>query len=662
MNRRIKLVKMICLLSIILMTCYAYFVSSIPSLKKIGCGKAAAEQISNLKNKLMSCYEDRDKRTWISLFRDPQNRGLDVLKINQEGFSNGARLYYFSRSATSLGVKIGTEKNWHYQNLGSTSYATRVLSSADFTQSDLDAGILIRPYPSNGSIFVRISSQNIDKTSPLAPVAKADGSRSLFLAFTMLVFIFMGSSFWIYHYTSKPQWGVLFLSGVFILAVFNFERPYRGMSGFLSQADDTYYTAYAINHIAKGNIFDCGTYVPFSRKKNVPCYGLPGTALMLEPGIFVMASLTNTKVYGGFNLNKLRAMRSMSALYGLLSMIMMFMALHVIKASSFNLTLASTLLIGTSLAKWAFVRSIFTHSPEIFLSTCFVFFFALWSKRKIKTYMFSFLAAMILGIVIFVRGEYLIAGAALPFFLMPWGKLKKPKEYVPISIYLTFFAISVFFYRYVTAHTSGYGTGTGTRLIISSFGDLFGFEFYERFGTHAKMVLESFYYSGGFPFIGLFSLGVILYKQAHLDRFICFCIFFIISYFILTTLFVSPLGLEWQHRYYLKLYPYFMVLTALAYHKFRNRVIQIGFFLAILFSTTINFSTLENYYKGTGIIYYERMKFVLTNEQILTRGWDPGYYQNALVGFATILFLSSTVIIYEGARWFSLTLIKPKAS
>jgi hypothetical protein len=467
-----------------------------------------------------------------------------------------------------------------------------------------------------------------------------------------------------YNRTSEKRWAFIAIAACFFVAVLNFERPFRGMGGYIDKGDDTYYIAYAISHLRDGNIFQCRTDVPFSHSKGVPCKGLPGTAVILELGVLVRSLVTDDSFFGDITLDKLRAMRLASAFYGFLAMIALFLVLHILGPNFINILLAGSLLWGTSLSKWTFDRSIFTHSMELFLLGSALVCLALFFKRKISATAAALGTSVILGALIFVRGEFIIAMFIVPAVFVNFQKNQRSSDIIrslfPMLIYMGSVGLFLLAYRSMATQTSDYATANG-RLILKSFSDLGDIVFWERFSKHIIMVLESFWISGGLPYVGLLTAAFFLAREKKVSKNTILASIFCVTYFVITALFNTPLGAEWQHRYFLKLYPFFFISIYLFYVS-TQRWLR-GILLATIFSSlVVQYKLNEAYFVNSEITYFERFKTILTDMHFDLHGYIDGFYSGYLMSyiiFAVLSFAASFKCAIELLKTRSIASLSP---
>lgn len=333
--------------------------------------------------------------------------------------------------------------------------------------------------------------------------------------------------------------------------------------------DDSYYLAYTQNLIQYGDFFREPTQIAFGRRLVPNNHGMPGVSIMLSPPSIIRALCVNS-IGERFSLQKIdiALMRGLSASYALEAMIFLFLTLHRIRPSVWSVLLPVMLLWCTSLPKWAFIRSIFTHSPEMFL-LCLALFLATKQIQTIRDFRLVALP-IVLGLLILLRGEYIFISFLL-LFLYPLSfkcAIKKNKIILIRFLQLIILSIAVLiYYDWVGNIPTGYGTVSSAKLPIER--GVLSILF--RFIDNANILILSYIKNGGLLIIASISWIIVALSQKLNVKIQCpisnndnsivppirlWCLAVIsIVMFLLNCAFTPPLGMEFQHRYSIKLYP-----------------------------------------------------------------------------------------------------------
>lgn len=635
--------------------------SSIFTVKKpevIPCSDEYSHQlVGDLK--YISCVKDSNGEVWFlskKVFK-PRLEYSDPI-INSKKFPDGVYVDVVSTTNGLVDFRYSGETKGHIQGTGTTIYSRRSVATATFSHKDLKKGVHVYPYPYDGrDIYFKLRPPKIGSalaTKILMPSDAYGASKKIIIGIMALLILTCIFSAAKYIKTRKKRWALLALSSSFFLAALNFGRPFRGMGGYIDRGDDTYYVAYAESQLANGDLFSCDTDVSFSKMQHVPCFGLPGTPIMLELGILGRKLLAGDSFYGHITLAKLRAMRVTSAFYGFIATILLFLAFHMIRPGVMAIVLSGGIIWGTSLWKWVFVRSIFTHSPEMALLSAIVLLMVMIQTNRIRVSVGAILIAVLLGMQIFVRGEYLICVLLMPFFFIPYPlRVENIKQLMrSIFSYIVIITPFIIAYRVAAEKIGTYAKGNGA-LILHSFADLTEQSFYTYLAKNFQEVMTSFWQSGGLPFIGAACLVLLIFKYKVRDRLIIWSSIFVLIFFTVTTLFHTPLGSEWGNRYYLKLYPFFFIyiLYFLNYSGALGRFICIS---AVAGALIRQYQLVETYYTGHEIENYERYKNLLTDMQFHMQGYQHGFYSIYFLAFLMLTFTTCFALLktfFEGSRF-----------
>lgn len=618
----------------------------------IECPEKELQKISG-DIKMTACITDRNGKLWFYSERLANPVRYDTIKINPSHFPNGVILSYMSDTQTPFSIALGEGKEGEIYSNASTTAGRQAIVTAEYTPEQVRNGITISPYPKEGRdvyFYLDTPKKAIQAYTPPIWSGSIGGTYYNLYAISISLLLVFLLSLLFYMKNFSIRWGFLALSCSFFLATLNYERPFRGMAGAIDAADDTYYTAYAISHITEKNMFKCDTNVPFSNKQHVRCYGLPGTPIMLEAGLLLRSIFTSKKFFGEFDYGELNIMRMTSAFYTFMATVMLFLALRILSPNIMNIILAISLIWGTSLAKWGFDRSIFTHSPEMFLLCSICFILALLSKNKIHKIPGSILLSLIWGMIIFVRGEYILA-FLLPCFYQKGLSLphkNRIMQRLPTILYLLIFSVFILLYKEMARRTSAYASGA-EGLIFKHFSDLWSMEFHSKLFDNFRVVIESFLQSGGLPFIAAFSF-IKMKVNRNLDPFLQWTLYFVLLFFTVTTLFYVPLGSESQHRYYLKLYPFFFIYINSLYGKSTKTLWKSALLILVFTALFIQYRLVEN--DLSGIVAGERFKNLLTDDQYNFFGNVRNFYGNYTLSYiilciASIFPIKNLIKIYK---------------
>ena len=190
--------------------------------------------------------------------------------------------------------------------------------------------------------------------------------------------------------------------------------------------------------------------------------------------------------------------------------------------------------------------------------------------------------------------------------------------------------------------TSSYASGV-EGLIIKHLADFWLPEFYQKLLFNIKIVLESFWQSGGIPFIGIFSVIMLYLYKIKRKPLIYWSIPFVIFYFVITTLFYVPLGSEEQHRYYLKLYPFFFMYINCFYTATTSKAWKTALLTCIAIALIIQYKLVEKNFTDARVAG-ERFKNLLTDTQYNFSGYIHGFYGNYTLAY-TLLCIASVIAI-----------------
>lgn len=589
----------------------------------------------------ITCVQDSAGKIWFVLKSTQNSIHSHYAKLKPEAFPLGVKIETLTNDRAPLNFQIQDGEIQSSPPHTSTAEGHKMVLSGFFSSEDLQKGVTILPSTLNSTFVFRLSQvESKVKTEAIRPgLANGDSRYSLGLVSALMMVLIILYSLQ-YVVSKQRRWGILALSACFILGFINFERAYRGMSGYIDKGDDTYYIAFVQSHLRDHDLFKCDSNVDFSHMEHVPCKGLPGLPLMLEPGIFLYSLLKGQSIYGDLNLSKLRFMRVWGAFYAFLATVFIFLLLHEFGISFLNIIFGAALIWGTSLSKWTYERVIFTHAVELFLLSMFLYVLVLKSKAKIAPPKAMFLCGLLNGLLIMIRAEYwMLACGLIPLFLFADTPSRVLRNLRSKTLSLVTFVLGcspfAFFYVYFTFRTqSDYAKGGGA-LILTSLMDLLNAEFYHQAWINITSVLVDFWAAGVLLFFGFFTMAYSIFKK-RIDSLLWLSLIFSASYFIVLSLYHTPLGYEWQHRYFLKLYPFAFMVIMMNYYSL-GRVFRSLTWVALMFSLVKEYFANEAVLADS-FIAYEPVKYFMTDAHLFFHGFDFGFYGNYLLGYFLLFF------------------------
>ncbi len=395
--------------------------------------------------------------------------------------------------------------------------------------------------------------------------------RTLFAVLTA-AFLLLAVAFLVrYRATGTAEAGLVALAATFALGALWFDSPVWSSECRIDAGDDSYYLAYAQNLANHGSFFRAPTDIRFGARHVGHCHGLPGIALMLSPPLLGRALPGNSALRGTpIHPGELRAMRATSMVYALLATLLLFGTLRLRRAgtappSVWDVLLPALLFWGTSLPRWAFVRSIFTHPAELFL-LCLALFLAAQARPRHPDLRDVALAGTV-GLLVLVRGEYL--PVAPLFLLLPRRPRATPckasrharahaflrRHGAPLLVLAAF--VGVYAY-WVSQISSGYGRPADSHLPFNrGFAAVLG-----EILRNAGVLLRSFMQNGAIlPTAAVLAIAALFLpglraRAMDLPTSPRATVLLAALLFLLNACFTPPLGDEFGHRYALKLYPF----------------------------------------------------------------------------------------------------------
>ena len=368
----------------------------------------------------------------------------------------------------------------------------------------------------------------------------------------------------LYRAGGRRTAGIAALAAAFALCALWFDSPVWARECRIDKGDDSYYLAYAQNLANHGEFFRFPARIGFGGREVDHAHGMPGTALMLSPPLLARALPGGAARRGGpITPDELRAMRATSALYAFGAGVLLFLTLRRrdggdAPPSVWDVALPALLLWGTSLPRWAFVRSIFTHPAELFL-LCLALWLAAESAPR-RALLRECLLAAVVGLLLLVRGEYLLVCPV--FLLLPRrteGGLAPATFLRRHGLPLLILAIFGLVYANWASHiATGYGRPADAGLPVEA--GLMAVV--ARIARNAAILLRSFVQNGAIlPVAAVLALAA-PFAPAFRSRAAALPVraapFAILAalLFLLNSAFTPPLGDEFGHRYALKLYPF----------------------------------------------------------------------------------------------------------
>ena len=632
--------------------------------------KCTEEELSifTSSTRYISCIDDSAGNLWYEVNKVfPANASpiFSEATIKADKFKYGLNFYYMSTSLAPLVVRFEDTKKEASWPVGTTLDSTRGVYKGSFTKKDLDRGISFYPHKHQGmSVLLKFTAGTEKNPVNVAytPKSPSDAGESHIFINLLMVLLAVSALLCVaqYHFSKRIIWGVAALSVFFGLSVLNFERPFRGMGGYLDKGDDSHYFAYAQAHLADNDMFTCKTDVHFSNVKNMGCFNLPGTSAMLELGIFARSLFTKDSFKGSITIAKLRAMRAVSAFYGFLATLFMFFALHVLFPSFWAPLLSSFLIWGTSLSKFAFVRSIFSHSSEVFLVCVAVWTLVCVHNKKMNLALGSLMLGILTGLQLNIRGE-MIAAIPLWFVLLPFLKFQLDKRIdfkllIPSGLFLIGVSPFLAIYKYVSFKIGNYTSSPTKYFLFKKVSDFFNVELWLSWFKQAMVVMNSIVNSGGviicFALI-VFILNILLRKK--LSWLEGASILFMLGFFFLMTSFGSPLGYEWQHRYFLKLYPFGIILLYMGIQKYGSIFSTVLMFVFSV-GSYLQWKAYDGHY-ASPVVRNELMKNILSDMHVQFNGYLHGFYLNYQLALV-ILFVCFGLLIMGPLKRMTIDFIK----
>lgn len=436
------------------------------------------------------------------------------------------------------------------------------------------ASLEIANPPRNESLFVSFSPATVRTTEAGYALPAALGGnrgRALFALLTA-AFALLAAAFAARHRsTGSSASGIAAVAALFALAALWFDSPIWSRETRIDRGDDSFYVAYAQNLANHGEFFRAPTGIRFGVRHLDHCHGLPGVSLMLSPPLLARVLPGGTARRGTpIDPAELRAMRATSMAYALLAMAFLFGAMRcrrdaLERPSAWDAMPPALLLWGTSLTRWAFVRSIFTHPAELAL-LCLALLLASTPCKRRAAFRDIALAATV-GLLSLVRGEYL--PVAPLFLLLPRrppaasgcrgfraraGAILR-RHGAPLFVLAAFACVYI---RWISQIETGYGRPADAGLPFAEG----AYAVIARIIGNAGTLLASFAENGALlPVAAMLAMAApfvpaLRRRAQNLPVSPRAAAILAGLMFLLNCCFTPPLGDEFGHRYSLKLYPF----------------------------------------------------------------------------------------------------------
>lgn len=511
-------------------------------------------------------YVDRTGREWWRF--DVANGGGLRIALPAEAFPDGCEVAWFARRGTPLllcpnGAASPLPSPERVQT--SKVYVHRI-APASLREG---AALTVAGAASRESLFVSFALERIAETEVgFGPVFAWGGTRgrSLFSLLTLGFVSLAGLLAIRYRDTGSRLAGIASIAAVFALAALWFDSPTRSRTCNIDAGDDSYYVAYVQNLVNHGDFFRFPASIRFGCREVDHAHGLPGIAAMLSPPLLLSRALPHGKALRGTQVSadELRAMRALSALYAFGAMLLLFATMRLRRGgaappSLWDVALPALLLWGSSMPRWTFVRSIFTHSAELFLLCLALYLAAVPAPRR--ALLRDLLLAAVVGMLFLVRGEYVLVCPV--FLLLPRRDATATRTAAarclrlipPLAVLVVFAAIYI---RWVSHISTGYGRPEDAGLPFAQG----AWAVAARIAANARILVESFFANGGIlPIAAALALAAFFApalrrRAATLPVRAGPAAFLAALLFLLNSCFTPALGDEIQHRYALKLYPF----------------------------------------------------------------------------------------------------------
>lgn len=514
-------------------------------------------------------YADRIGRTWWRYDFDP-GAGAVRLAPPADAFPDGCEAAWFVRRGTPLLLRPSADE----APLAPPGRGRVRSGRIFFGRLPPGASLELAEPPRPESLFVsfapaRVRAGEAGCASGLA--WGGDSGRGRFRLLSLGLLLLLAALAARHRARGCAAAGLAAVAAAFALAALWFDSPVWSREGRIDKGDDSFYLAYAQNLANHGTFFRSPTSIGFGARELDHCHGLPGTALMLSPPLLARALPAGAERRGGpVTTEELRAMRATSMLYALLACLLLFGAMRARRGgaappSAWDALVPALLLWGSSLPRWAFVRSVFSHPAELFLLCLAVFLAARPAPRRERLRDLALAATV--GLLALVRGEYL---PVAPLFLLlprraPAAPADAPRRARALALLrrygpplLVLAAFAAVYAAWVSRIGTGYGRPADAGLpFADGAAAVLG-----RILRNAGILLRSFAANGGLLLLAaVLAIAAPLVpslraRAADLPLRPRATAALAALLFLLNACFTPPLGDEFGHRYALKLYPF----------------------------------------------------------------------------------------------------------
>lgn len=604
-------------------------------------------------------YQDIWGRDWYQLLYVAGEYGVPAFAIDPVKFPDGCQIYWFSKDSNLLSItssnqldRIGAGGGY----LGS-EYPRQIIRE-DISARTLEAGVRLGLLDqSRRSVFVRVEPASVVTDAWHLPGDPPTPGRYWLIVLCVLVAFAFVCGIIACNQTGQFIYAAIVIIFAFWLAGVLFDRPFSGFGGQIDAGDDSYYLAYAQNLITKGRFFEEPVRIHFGARHIERLHGIPGSGLFLAPATLAESILAGKPFRREIDLNGLRAMRLLSAVFALIAMLFLGRAIHLLEGGVWSVIFPCLLMWSTSLPKWAFQRSIFTHSIEMAFWCATIYFIVTLNRNHKHPFMAGVILGSLTGSLFLVRGEYLLLVPLIPF--VSFAALRGLRGRFITGYVAMVACFGGIYFSWINQISTGYGRiGSGHTQTLTNSGFVRGIALVR---DNALLLVESYVETGGLLVWAAVVLTVLLLFCARAKAWsiknlsIPVIGALMVAGFISNAAFHTPLGMEWSHRYSLKLYPLAFLLFLFLLQMASGRAGKVASGLMILIaivSVSLNIkSFIENIYAKDGGLW------VWSDEQVLLGGMASPYglYHTMSVIFSFVACIFAVVLI--GRRRFASMLV-----
>ena len=599
-------------------------------------------------------YKDIIGRSWFRVMQNSQDTN-GLFSIAAESFPKGCSISWFSTDQNILSIRsektidrIGAKGGY----LGS-QYPRKVITEA-ITGDTLKKGIRIGLLDTTRrGVFFRVVPKHVVEDSWHNVSNSTQASRVWLGAITILLVLTACAWTIAYRSTSKLHYAIGALVAIFWLSGMIFDRPFSGFGGQIDAGDDSYYVAYAQNFITKKSLFSAPVRINFGARHVPQLHGIPGVALFLAPALVAEAALSGKTLYREIDLDGLRSMRLLSAIYMLLAMIALCWSFHLFRISGWNIVFPTMFLVATTMPKWTFQRSIFTHSIEMFLLCSSILLICYAYKRSCNGIYKGALLAATIGACAMVRGEYLLLAPVIPFIVKPPINTSYRCRNHITFIVAYFIALLPFILLYLN-WTGKISTGYG-RLSSSQTQSLSGAGITSAISViikHGKILIHDYLKNGAILLVAFIGGIGLLFTPSRQDNLLApfnriGLATLVLLMFLLNASFHTPLGMEWGHRYSLKLYPFAFWILWIFIMRVPSKLkitTNLAFGIYMLICLTMNWK-----WFSTNMAVKDTGRWIWSDAQILTTGIGAPYGLYHILGLVLFLVVAGWALVTCGA-------------